>query len=60
MELKQIKWELEDLKANTNAREKRLELKENIFNEQMKKLSEKYSHSDSERQKATVHLNNLL
>lgn len=40
--------------------QKRLDLKENSYKEQLKKLNEKYTQSESERQKALFDYNNLL
>ena len=59
-ELKSSKDLIEDLKISVATQEKRAELKETNFKEQLSKMTEKYQQSENERQSATYELNNML
>lgn len=59
-DLKEAREELEDLKINKTAQDKKYEFKEQSFKEQFEKLNEKYQQSEAERQKSLYELNNKL
>lgn len=59
-EVKRLEEKLQDLNVQLTNQQKRVEFKENSYQEQLRKMNEKYSQSENERQKLTFDYNSLL
>lgn len=51
---------MQDLNTQLNNQQKRVEFKETSYQEQLRKMNEKYTQSEAERQKITFDYNTLL